>query len=148
VEEVSTTKASVAASVDQGDGQDDDAGPASAVPLRLIAQLEAAQAALEAKQREHAVAREAWAKELAEVRERLARREGELEGVRLGMEHAHGHVAEARREAAAARTGAQEAQRQAAATEDTMRRELEEGRAGLERLRQRRFWFRLWNKEA
>jgi hypothetical protein len=49
----------------------------------------------------------------------------------------HGHVTEA-----------QEAQRKAAVAADSMRRELEEARAALERLRQRKFWARLRNKEA
>lgn len=148
VEEVCRTKATVVAPVDQDNNQNDEAGPAGTVALRLIDQLEATQAALKAQQREHAAAREAGTKELAEVRERLAHREGKLEGVRLSLEHAHGHVAEARQEATTAQSEAQEAQRKAAATADIMRRELEEAQKALERLRQRKFWARLRNKGA
>jgi hypothetical protein len=126
-------------------------GPPSLPPElpALIKQLEGAHATLrerleradaEAKaERDRAVVAE---QALAETRERAARLEGELDGLKLGTEHLHDRLSQAERVK-------EEAQRQALenkAAAETERRAREEAEAALARLRGRRLWARLRNR--
>jgi hypothetical protein len=112
-----------------------DVGPPSTATEAHLSDL---RTALAARERELVELRT----QAAEVRERLARSEGELDGVKLGMEHLQEAAAQARREAT-------EAQRQAVAAmaaveaEKRARREVE---AALARLRGRGMLARLLNR--
>ncbi len=78
----------------------------------------------------------------AEAREALARREGELAGVKLGMEHLQDAATQARREADEARRQAIESQ----AAADVAKRAKEEAEAALAALRSRGLLARLFNR--
>jgi hypothetical protein len=115
----------------------------------LIKQLEGAHATLrERLERADAEAKAAHdlaeqrATELAAVRELLARREGELDGLKLGTEHLHDRLTQAERVR-------EEAQRQALegkAAADAERRAREAAEAALAQLRGRGLWRRIRNR--
>lgn len=99
---------------------------------RLLDRVEALEAALEAK-----------ARETAEAREMLARREGELEGLRLATEHLHDEHARAVRDRDQAQRQALEAQ----AAAEAVRKARETAEAALTQLQSRGFLDRLLNRQ-
>jgi hypothetical protein len=115
----------------------------------LINQLEGAHATLrERLERADAEAKaahdlaEQLALELAAARELVARREGELDGLKLGTEHLHDRLSQAER-------AKEEAQRQALegkAAVEAEKRAREEAEAALARLQGRGLWRRIRNR--
>jgi hypothetical protein len=92
----------------------------------------------EAEQERGAAAMEA----LRQVRERLSRQEGELDGIRLATEHLHDELARAHRDAAEAQTRAAEVAGRAEVAERT----AQEAKREAERLRARGLVARVLNR--